>query len=134
MGILHIFDMDGTLLAGSTASLEIARHTGTTPRLLEMEARFAAGELDTRGFSAALPGLWADLTPQVVAAAYAAAPWLGGIAEVCADIRARGEHSLVITMARTSSPATCWSWASTRSPPPVSRPCPSPRPWTPAAS
>ncbi|MET9244130.1 haloacid dehalogenase-like hydrolase [Nonomuraea sp. NPDC003709] len=99
MGILHIFDMDGTLLAGSTASLEIARHTGTTPRLLEMEARFAAGELDTQGFSAALPGLWADLTPQVVAAAYAAAPWLGGIAEVCADIRARGEHSLVITMA-----------------------------------
>ncbi|MET7328878.1 haloacid dehalogenase-like hydrolase [Nonomuraea sp. NPDC005650] len=91
--------MDGTLLAGTTATLEIARHTGTTPRLLDMEARFATGELDTHGFSADLHSLWRDLTPQVVAAAYAAAPWLGGIAEVCADIRARGEHSLVITMA-----------------------------------
>ncbi|MEV4259169.1 HAD-IB family phosphatase [Spirillospora sp. NPDC049652] len=99
MGILHIFDMDGTLLTGSTASLQIARHTGTEAELLALEARFAAGAIDTKTFSTALYGIWRDrLTPDTVAAAYDASPWLRGIAEVCEDIRARGEHSLVITM------------------------------------
>jgi len=95
---LHIFDMDGTLLAGSTANLEVARRLGTLPELHALEARFAAGELDTRGFAAAIHGLWRALTPADVAAAYAAGPWLTGIQDVCADIRSRGEHSAVITM------------------------------------
>ncbi|WP_026411209.1 HAD family hydrolase [Actinomadura oligospora] len=99
MGILHIFDMDGTLLTGSTASLQIARHTGTEAELHDLEARFASGAIDTRTFSTSLYGIWRDrLTADTVAAAYAASPWLEGIAEVCADIRTRGEHSLVITM------------------------------------
>ncbi|WP_131739534.1 HAD family hydrolase [Actinomadura roseirufa] len=98
MTYLHIFDMDGTLLTGSTANLEVARHLGTLPELHALEARFAAGTLDTRGFSAEIHRLWHHLTPAVVADAYAAGPWLTGIADVCADIRARGEHSAVITM------------------------------------
>jgi hypothetical protein len=60
---LHIFDMDGTLLRGTTANLEIARHLGSTEQLVELEARFAAEEIDTRGFSAAIHKLWRDLTP-----------------------------------------------------------------------
>lgn len=95
---LHIFDMDGTLLAGSTASLEIARASGTEEAIADLERRFAAGELDTRGFSTALYGVWAGLTPAHVDTAFASGPFLEGIAEVCADIRGRGEHSLVITM------------------------------------
>ncbi|MFA1543603.1 HAD family hydrolase [Actinomadura monticuli] len=98
MGHLHIFDMDGTLLAGTTANLEIARHLGTLPELHQLEARFSAGTLDTRGFSIEIHRLWRDLTPDIVATAYTAATWLTGIADVCADIRARGEHSAVITM------------------------------------
>jgi phosphoserine phosphatase len=43
---LHVFDMDGTLLKGTTASLQIARHLGCTRELAELEARFAAGEVD----------------------------------------------------------------------------------------
>jgi phosphoserine phosphatase len=95
---LHIFDMDGTLLTGTTANLEVARRLGTLPELHALEARFAAGEIDTRGFSAEIHALWSHLTTDDVAAAYAAGPWLEGIGEVCADIRARGEHSAVITM------------------------------------
>jgi phosphoserine phosphatase len=60
---LHVFDMDGTLLEGTTASLQIAQHLGSTE---------------------------ADV--------FAASPWLTGIREVCADIRERGERSVVITM------------------------------------
>lgn len=95
---LHIFDMDGTLLTGTTANLEVARHLGTLPELRDLEDRFAAGTLDTRGFSAELHRLWTHLTPAIVATAYTTGPWLTGIADVCADIRARGEHSAVITM------------------------------------
>ncbi|WP_395107156.1 HAD family hydrolase [Actinomadura sp. SCN-SB] len=98
MTTLHIFDMDGTLLPGTTANLEVARRLGTLPELHALEARLAAGELDTRGFSTHIHRLWRHLTPQDVAAAYAAGPWLNGIAEVTADIRARGEHCAVITM------------------------------------
>lgn len=98
MTFLHIFDMDGTLLAGTTANLEIARVLGTLDELVALEAEFAAGDLDTRGFSAAVHALWTELTPAVVAAAFAGGPWLSGIEEVCADIRGRGEHSVVITM------------------------------------
>lgn len=98
MTYLHIFDMDGTLLAGTTANLEIARRLGTLEELLALEARFAAGDIDTKGFSAEIHALWRELTPAVVTAAFEGGPWLEGIAEVCADIRRRGEHSVVITM------------------------------------
>jgi phosphoserine phosphatase len=95
---LHVFDMDGTLLEGTTASLQIARHLGATEELVELEARFAAGDIDTRGFAAAVHALWGDLTPSAVADVFGASPWLTGIREVCADIRERGERSVVITM------------------------------------
>lgn len=90
--------MDGTLLVGTTASLQIARHLGCTQDLASLEARFAAGKLDTRGFAAAIVQLWGSLTQQAVADVAGASPWLNGIREVCADIRKRGERSVVITM------------------------------------
>jgi phosphoserine phosphatase len=95
---LHIFDMDGTLLRGSTASLEIAHRLGCVPELLRLEAAFAAETLDTRGFAAEIFLLWQELTPGLVAEVFAQAPWIGGIVDVLADIRSRGEHSVVVTM------------------------------------
>ncbi|MFG1694649.1 HAD family hydrolase [Nonomuraea sp. NPDC049309] len=98
MTSLHVFDMDGTLLTGSSASLQIARRLGTYDELVALEARFAAGEIDTRGFAAAIHELWRELTETAVAEAFAAGPWLHGIEQVCRDIRERGEHCAVITM------------------------------------
>lgn len=95
---LHVFDMGGTLLKGTTASLQIAQHLGCTKELAELEARFAAGEIGTREFSVVTHGLWRNLTPPAVAEIFGACPWLGGIPEVCADIRDRDERSVVITM------------------------------------
>ncbi|GAA0713205.1 HAD-IB family phosphatase [Dactylosporangium roseum] len=95
---LHVFDMDGTLLVGTTASRQIASIHGSETQLLALERRFAAEEIDTRTFAVAIHQLWQDLRPEMVAAAFAASPWMTGVAEVCADIRARGEASVVITM------------------------------------
>lgn len=98
MGILHIFDMDGTLLRGSTASLQLAEVLSDVPRIITLEAQFAAGDIDTQGFSIAIHQMWRALTTTTVKTAFAASPWLTGIREVCADIRQRGERSAVITM------------------------------------
>lgn len=96
--ILHVFDMDGTLLPGTSASLQIARHPGCTQALADLEARFAGGLIDTRGFAAAIHQLWGGLTPHNITEVFGASPWLRGLPEVCADIRQRGERSVVITM------------------------------------
>ncbi|MFB7280216.1 HAD family hydrolase [Streptomyces hydrogenans] len=96
--LLHVFDMDGTLLRGTSASLEIAARLGRLDEIRALEAEFAAGVVDTRGFAAALYGLWRELTPAVVAEAFDGAPWIGGLAEVLADIRGRGDRAVVVTM------------------------------------
>lgn len=95
---LHVFDMDGTLLRSTTASLEIARHARCVPELQQLEAAFQDGRLDTRGFAAGVGRLWQGLSGDLVARAFAGAPWIAGIAEVFADIRRRGQHSVVVTM------------------------------------
>ncbi|WP_306316278.1 MULTISPECIES: HAD family phosphatase [unclassified Streptomyces] len=95
---LHVFDMDGTLLRNTTASLEIASRARCLPELMALEADVAAGRTDTRAFAAELGRLWRGLREDVVARAFAGAPWIGGLADVAADIRARGERSMVITM------------------------------------
>ena len=98
MTALHVFDLDGTLLPATTASLELAKVTGHLDALHALESRFGAGELDTKGFARAVHELWADLTAGQVSEAFAAARRLGRVADVFADIRARGERSVVITM------------------------------------
>ncbi|MBO0869461.1 MAG: HAD family phosphatase [Micromonosporaceae bacterium] len=98
MSVLRAFDMDGTLLAGSSACLELARALGGAADIEALDERFVRGEIDTRGYGRELVRLWPNLTPTVVADAFAASPWLTGIREVCADIRRRGERSAVVTM------------------------------------
>ncbi|MFD5326751.1 HAD family hydrolase [Streptomyces sp. NPDC127092] len=98
MSRLHVFDLDGTLLRGTTASLEIARRLGCVPELVGLERDFTTSTLDTRGFAAEVCRLWAGLTAGAVADAFATAPWIGGLREVLADIRRRGEHAVVVTM------------------------------------
>lgn len=96
--MLHVFDMDGTLLHGTTAGIQIAERLGCLAELRELEASFAAGAIDTRAFSAAIAALWQGITAELVAEVFGAAPWIRGLPEVLADVSARGERSLVITM------------------------------------
>lgn len=90
--------MDGTLLRGTTASLQIAQYLGCAGDLAGLEARFAASEIGTWDFAAAIHRLWRSLTGPDVAEVFGVCPWLGGIPGVCADMRERGERSVVITM------------------------------------
>ncbi|MFI1201008.1 HAD family hydrolase [Streptomyces sp. NPDC020883] len=99
MSKLHLFDMDGTLLHGSAAAVEISRQLGLHREIAELERAFAAGALTPAGFAQQACALRAaDLTEAQVAAAFEGAPWLTGIREVWADIRARGERCAVISL------------------------------------
>jgi phosphoserine phosphatase len=96
--VLHVFDMDGTLLRGTSASLEIARDMNRVPDLLELEQSFAAGGLSTYDFAVAAFDLYRGLDRAGVAGIFDGSPWMTGIERVTADIRRRGERSMVITM------------------------------------
>ncbi|KUJ67889.1 hydrolase [Streptomyces albus subsp. albus] len=95
---LHLFDLDGTLIHGSAAAIEISRQLGVEREIGELEGAFARGELVPGRFAVLACELWASLTEAQVAAAFQGAPWLAGIPEVWADIRARGERSAVISL------------------------------------
>lgn len=94
---LHIFDMDGTLLAGS-ACLELSRRAGHIDAVEEMEERWGRGQLGHVEFYELLLPLWAELGEDDIEAVFAETAWLEGIEEVWRDIDARGERSIVITM------------------------------------
>lgn len=95
---LHIFDMDGTLLRGSSASIEIAREMGMIAEFQELETSLMLGRIDPPGYAQRAYAMWAALTEVQVAAAFESSPWLTGIREVWADITARGELCAVISL------------------------------------
>ncbi|MDI1449753.1 HAD-IB family phosphatase [Polyangium sp. 6x1] len=98
MSMLHVFDMDGTLLRGTTASMEIARKMGCLPELTRLESLFGCGAMTTRDFASSICRMWGTLTLSIVDEVFRGAPWIHGLPEVMRDIRARGERSLVVTM------------------------------------
>ncbi|BAU84632.1 HAD-superfamily hydrolase [Streptomyces laurentii] len=95
---LHLFDLDGTLIRGSAAAVEISRQLGLSAEIERLEQDFLARGLASDEFAVQARELWAELTPEQVAAAFDGAPWLSGIREVWADIRARGDHCAVISL------------------------------------
>ncbi len=82
MSVLHIFDMDGTLLRGSSASIELARRLGCLEIVLAHERAAAHGEITNHQFHELCHPLWIDASDADVDAAFAAAPWMEGIREV----------------------------------------------------
>jgi phosphoserine phosphatase len=97
MSKLHIFDMDGTLLAGS-ACLELSRHAGHIDDVNEMEGRWGRGEIGHVEFYELLLPLWKGIEDADVEEVFAGIAWLDGIEAVWRDIDARGERSVVITL------------------------------------
>ncbi len=98
MSALHVFDMDGTLLRGTTALDRAVTAAGRLEPLADLEAGFAAERITAAEFAMEMRALWTELSPELVAEVVSASPWIEGIAEVCSDIAHRGERSMLITM------------------------------------
>jgi phosphoserine phosphatase len=94
----HFFDMDGTLLQGTTASLLVAATLGKDAFLHSIERRFSAGAMSAVDFARTLHAEWGLVPASVARAAFDAAPLLMHIDDVVGDIHARGELACLITM------------------------------------
>ena len=94
----HIFDMDGTLVHGTSGPVLVAAALDQPDALRVFEERFAAGNLTAVQFAQELHEMWGIVAPDVVQKAFAAAPLLANIREVLADIRERDERACLITM------------------------------------
>ncbi|MCX4665830.1 HAD-IB family phosphatase [Streptomyces sp. NBC_01381] len=95
---LHLFDLDGTLLHGTAAPVEISRRLGLDAEIAELERDFVARRIDPPQYAVRVRALWADLTEAQVTAAFAGAPWLSGIRETWAEIREGGDYCAVISL------------------------------------
>ncbi|MDG4857209.1 HAD-IB family phosphatase [Streptomyces sp. T-3] len=98
MSRLHLFDLDGTLLYGSAAPVEISRQLGLDVEIRELERDISAGRIGPPEYAVRVHALWAELTSAHVEAAFDAAPWLEGIRETWAEIRSRGEYCAVVSL------------------------------------
>ncbi|MEU6766463.1 HAD-IB family phosphatase [Streptomyces sp. NPDC046853] len=98
MARLHLFDLDGTLLHGTAAPVEISRQLGLEAEIAELERDFVAGRIDSPQYAVRVHALWADLTDTQVTAAFEGAPWLTGIRETWAEIREGGDYCAVISL------------------------------------
>ncbi|MFI6878325.1 HAD family hydrolase [Streptomyces sp. NPDC050400] len=95
---LHLFDMDGTLLPGTTAPVQISRQLGLEAETVALDAEIGAQRIGPPEYAHRIHALWARLTADHVTAAFEGAPWLGGIRETWAEIRDRGDYCAVVSL------------------------------------
>ncbi|WP_369377759.1 HAD family hydrolase [Streptomyces sp. cg36] len=98
MARLHFFDLDGTLIRGSAAPVEISRQLGLLSEVGALERDLATGRIDPPEYAVRVHALWSGLTEEHVTAAFVSAPWLAGIEEVWREIRERGDYCAVISL------------------------------------
>ncbi|MBW8800810.1 MAG: HAD-IB family phosphatase [Streptomyces sp.] len=98
MARLHLFDLDGTLLHGTTAPVEISRQLGLEAETIELDQAMSAGRIGPPEYAARVYTLWAELTEAHVTAAFDGAPWLARIRDVWAEIRGSGDYCAVVSL------------------------------------
>ncbi|MFI5937772.1 HAD family hydrolase [Actinoplanes sp. NPDC051494] len=95
------FDLDGTLLRGTSASLVIARSMGTLAAVEELERAYTAYEIDNVEFATREARLFAGLTADDIRHHLRDAPWIGGVAETLDTLAEQGAQLLLATLAWT---------------------------------
>ncbi|MEV5850029.1 HAD-IB family phosphatase [Streptomyces sp. NPDC051985] len=98
MARLHLFDLDGTLLHGTSAPVEISRQLGLEAETVELDRAITEGRITPPEYAARVYALWAELTDAQVATAFDGAPWLARIREVWAEIREAGDYCAVVSL------------------------------------
>ncbi|MFE4574552.1 HAD family hydrolase [Streptomyces chartreusis] len=98
MARLHLFDLDGTLLRGTSAPVEISRQLGLELETVALDREVSTGLIGPPEYAQRVHALWADLTEVHVTAAFEGAPWMTRIREVWAEIRGQGDYCAVISL------------------------------------
>jgi phosphoserine phosphatase len=98
MARLHLFDLDGTLLHGSTAPLEISRQLGPEAETVALGKAISAGRIGPPEYARQVHDLWTELTEAHATAAFDGAPWMSGIEDVWREIRRNGDYCAVVSL------------------------------------
>ncbi|WP_328748701.1 HAD-IB family phosphatase [Streptomyces sp. NBC_00285] len=98
MARLHLFDLDGTLLHGTTAPVEISRQLGLKAEAVALDQAIGAGLISPPEYAQQVYALWAALTEAHVIAAFDSAPWLARIRDVWAEISEQGDYCAVVSL------------------------------------
>ena len=93
------FDVDGTLVPGTSSSVYLAGFLGHREELAEAEAAYAAGVLDNRQVSELDAAGWAGVPEQRIRGWLAGLPLVPGIAETVAWCRRNGLVPVLATLA-----------------------------------
>ncbi|MFD9465135.1 HAD family hydrolase [Streptomyces sp. NPDC060027] len=110
MARLHLFDLDGTLLHGSTAPLEISRQLGLEAENMALEKAISAGLIGPPEYATRVHALWTELTEAHVTAAFDGAPWMSGIEDVWREIRENGDYCAVVSLSPSFFVERLMSW------------------------
>ncbi|MET9900016.1 haloacid dehalogenase-like hydrolase [Streptomyces sp. NPDC006446] len=110
MARLHLFDLDGTLLHGSTAPLEISRQLGLEAETMALEKAISAGLIGPPEYATRVHALWTELTEVHVTAAFDGAPWMSGIEDVWREIRENGDYCAVVSLSPSFFVERLMSW------------------------
>ncbi|MER6179122.1 HAD-IB family phosphatase [Streptomyces sp. NPDC001652] len=98
MARLHLFDLDGTLLYGTSSPVEISRQLGLEAEAVALDQAISTGLIEPPEYAARVRELWAELTEAHVAAAFEGAPWLARIRDVWEEIRENGDYCAVVSL------------------------------------
>lgn len=98
MARLHLFDLDGTLLHGTSAPVEISRQLGLEAETMALDLAISEGRIGPPEYATQVHALWTHLTESHVTAAFEGAPWLTRIREVWAAIRQKGDYCAVVSL------------------------------------
>jgi phosphoserine phosphatase len=93
-----VFDLDGTLLRGTTVSLRLAEWMGRGEIVDQLERRFHAGEITNREVADVSASWFTGLAVDEIWAELAAGPWIEGIEDTVAALIAAGCEVLLGTV------------------------------------
>ena len=94
-------DLDGTLIAGTTACLHLGDWIGHRPVIEELERRFASGEIDSTAVADGDAPYYAGRTIGEVELAMASVPCISDIGEGVQRLHRAGIPALICTVAWT---------------------------------
>jgi phosphoserine phosphatase len=92
------FDLDGTLLRGTTVSMLTAAWLGKRGALDELERSYAAGAISNAAVADASAPWFEGHAVAEVTRALDPGPWIDGIGETVADLHAAGVHVALATV------------------------------------
>lgn len=93
-----VFDLDGTLLRGTSVLRLLAGHLGYADEVAELDRAISAGEISSQVIADRSAAWFAGASTGDLDTVLARGPWIGGIAETLDALAAQGTQVLLATI------------------------------------